>query len=218
MARCLFMDMNCFYASVEQNERPHLRGRPVIVVPMVNTDSTCAIAASYEAKALGIKTGTGVKTAKRACNELAIVEARPDLYLQYHHTIVDVLEHHFVQVKPLSVDEMVCQVNRLHTTEEAERALAQRVKCDIKKALGEWMRCSVGIAPNVFLAKVASERQKPDGLTIYNSRNLPDALFDLDLLDLPGIANQMLLRLNSHGITTVRQLYEADHVSLSTLR
>jgi DNA polymerase IV len=76
------------------------------------------------------------------------------------------------------------------------------------------MLCSVGIARNVFLAKVASDRQKPDGLTIYNTRNLPDALFDLELLDLPGIASQMFQRLHAHRITTVKVLYEADQIAL----
>lgn len=209
MARCFFADMNSFFASVEQQECPPLRGKPVIVVPMV-VETTCAIAASYEAKALGIKTGTGVKTARKACPEIAVVAARPDVYLQYHQGIVDVLNRHFVDVTPLSVDEMAARISRLHPTLEAEAALATRVKSEIRTQLGDWMRCSVGIAPNVFLSKVASDRQKPDGLTIYHSGNLPDALFDLDLLDLPGIANRMLVRLNAQGIRSVRDLWDCD--------
>lgn len=213
MSRLMFADMNSFFASVEQQERPDLRGRPVIVVPMA-IDTTCAIAASYEAKALGIKTGTGVKIARKVCPEVAIVPARPDLYLRYHHDIVDVLHTHFVDVRPLSVDEMVCRIDRLHATETAEIQLARQVKTAIQTRLGAWMRCSVGIAPNVFLAKVASERQKPDGLTVYNTQNLPDALFHLELPDLPGIGAQMLARLNRYGICTVRDLYDADTIRL----
>src|SRR5690242_12814050 len=126
--RCLFLDMNAFYASVEQQENAQLRGRPVIVVPMANVATTCAIAASYEAKALGIKTGIKVKAARKLCPELAVVAARPELYLQYHQGIVDVLNANFVGVKVLSVDEMACRVNRLHTGREAEERLANRVK------------------------------------------------------------------------------------------
>ncbi len=81
--RQLFVDMNAFFASVEQQERPELRGKPIIVCPMI-TDNTCAIAASYEAKKLGIKTGTGVKEAKQICPSVILVESRPDLYVKYH--------------------------------------------------------------------------------------------------------------------------------------
>lgn len=213
MNRCFFVDMNSFFASVEQQERPELRGRPMIVAPML-VDSTCAIAASYEAKALGIKTGTGVSAAKRVCPDIAIVEARPELYLQYHRSIMEALNLHFVNPRPLSVDEMVCKISPLYTGTEEEVELAKQVKCDIRRQIGKWMRCSIGIAPNVFLAKLATDRQKPDGLTIYRSADLPEALFDLNLLDLPGIANRMLARLETHGIKTVRQLYEADSMTL----
>ena len=214
MSRLFFADMNAFFASVEQQERPELRGKPVIVVPYANVDTTCAIAASYEAKAIGIKTGTGVKTARKVCPDVAVVEARPEVYLQYHTGLLEMLNRHFVDVRPLSVDEMVCRVSRLYATTEAETLLAQRVKADLSKQLGDWMRCSVGIAPNVFLSKVASDCRKPDGLTIWTASDLPAVLFDLQLLDLPGIANRMLARLETHGIRTVRQLYEADHMAL----
>ncbi len=213
MGRLLFADMNAFFASVEQQERPHLRGKPLIVVPLL-ADTTSAIAASYEAKALGIKTGTGVKTARKACPDIHIVEARPELYLQYHAGILEVLDKHFVHVKPLSVDEMACKVNRLHMTSGDERRLAERVRHDIQDKLGEWMRCSIGIAPNVFLAKVAGDRQKPNGLTIYTPSDLPAALFGLDLLDLPGIGARMLERLERHDIRTVRDLCDADMIQL----
>src|SRR5438270_7295865 len=113
MSRHLFIDMNSFFASVEQQERAELRGRPVIVVPM-DVDSTCAIAASYEAKAFGVKTLTGVGEAKRRCPGLQVVQARPELYQQYHRRIVDVLNRHFVGLQVLSVDEMAGLIGRWH--------------------------------------------------------------------------------------------------------
>src|SRR5579871_6885473 len=214
MSRLFFADMNAFFASCEQQERPELRGKPMIVVPYANMETTCAIAASYEAKALGIKTGTRVKAARKVCPQLEVVEARPQVYLDYHTALLDVLNAHFVSIQVLSVDEMACRISCLHTTTEAETRLARQVKADIYHRLGEGMHCSVGIGPNVFLAKVAGDRQKPCGLTVWSNEDLPDALFDLQLLDLPGIANRMLLRLEAHGIRTVRQLYEADSLAL----
>lgn len=211
--RCLFVDMNAFFASVEQQERPELRGRPVIVTP-VAAETTCAIAASYEAKALGIKTGTPVKAARKLCPDIAVVEARPTLYVNYHAGILEALKRRFVSVKALSVDEMACGIGRLDASPEGERRLALQVKQDIRERLGSEMRCSIGIAPNVFLAKVASDSHKPDGLTIFNEENFPKALFELDLLDLPGIGRRMLLRLERQGITTVQQLYDSSESEL----
>jgi|YelNatPaOPRAMG01_1025707.scaffolds.fasta_scaffold58067_1 DNA polymerase-4 len=211
--RCLFIDMNAFFASVEQQERPELRGKPVIITP-IEADTTCAIAASYEAKALGVKTGTGVREARRICPEVVAVQARPSLYLQYHHGIVEVLNRHFVHVNVLSVDEMACRIARYYAGEEAEIGVAKRVKADIRRTLGPMMRSSVGIAPNVFLAKVASEMQKPDGLVRIADDQAPQALYPLELRDLPGIGSHMEERLKRWGIRTVRELCEATPADL----
>jgi DNA polymerase-4 len=101
----LFMDLNSYFASVEQQERPELRGKPVAVVPMM-TDSTCAIAASYEAKAYGIKTGTPIYEAKQMCPGLRCVLARHDLYVDYHHRILEEVVKHTPINKVWSIDEL----------------------------------------------------------------------------------------------------------------
>ncbi len=207
--RRFFIDMNAFFASVEQQERPELRGKPILIAPMLS-DSTCAIAASYEAKRLGIKTGTSVRTARRLCPEVTVVEARPHLYMEYHRGILETLNARFVDVQALSVDEMACGVDRLHGSRELEEQLGREVKRGIAERLGPLMRCSVGIAPNVFLAKVAGDVQKPDGLTVWRNEDLPGALFDLDLQDLPGIGSRMAIRLERHGIRTVERLMECS--------
>src|SRR5437667_8127260 len=133
--RHLFIDMNAFFASVEQQERPELRGQPVIVAPVL-ADSTVAIAASYEAKPYGIKTGTSVKVAKKRCPGLHVVEGRPKIYRQYHERIVEVLNDHFATIKVLSVDEMACRIPPLYAGREAEARLAGRVKAQLYRDLG----------------------------------------------------------------------------------
>ncbi len=211
--RQTFIDMNSFFASVEQQENPYLRGRPVIVSPLLS-DSTCAIAASYEAKALGISTGTSVRMAKKICPEIAVVEARPTVYLEFHRRIVEVLNDFFVTIKVLSVDEMACKVGSVYRTREDEEKLGREVKRRLLRDAGEMMRCSVGVADNVFLAKVASETQKPDGLTIWRGAEAVQGLHRLSLLDLPGIGTRMATRLERHGIQTTRQLLDRDVIAL----
>ena len=211
--RTLFADMNAFFASCEQQERPELRGKPVIVAP-VAAETTCALAVSYEAKAYGIKTGTAVHAARKLCPDLVVVGARPQVYLDYSAKIVEALNAHFVEVKPLSVDEMACTISSYYSTPEDEIRLAKLVKKTIAERIGDYARCSIGIADNVFLAKVASDMHKPNGLTQLNESNMPGMLFKLHLIDLPGIGPRMLLRLERKGITTVEQLWNSSRGEL----
>lgn len=208
-ARWIFMDMNSYFASVEQQERPRLRGRPIIIAP-VQSDTTCAIAASYEAKALGIKTGTSVREARFICPSVEVVEARPTLYREYHERIVEILNGLFATVKPLSVDEMACRLSPFQYGDAGELTIARELKKRLRGRLGAEMRASVGLAPNIFLAKTASEMQKPDGLTLLNENNMPGALYGLKLRDLPGIGVNMERRLLAHGINSMEKLYAAS--------
>src|SRR5207244_2596602 len=118
----LFVDMNAYFASVEQQERPALRGRPVAVVP-VKAETTCCIAASYEAKAFGIKTGTMVRDARQLCPELCVVEARPKLYVETHHKIVAAVDSCLPVDARLSIDEMICRLQGDERRPEAAVAL-----------------------------------------------------------------------------------------------
>ena len=212
--RRFFLDMNSFYCSVEQQEVEALRGKPTIVVPVLATH-TCAIAASYEAKALGIRTGTAVQTARTLCPAVQIVEARPKLYLDYHARLLKTLNDHFVSIRPLSIDEVACRVPSLYQSPQKEAALAGRVKAQLARDLGPLMTCSVGIAPNVFLAKVASETRKPDSLTVWDDHCLPEALFDVKLSDLPGVGPSMKRRLGEAGILTTEALWNASAEELT---
>lgn len=203
----LFFDMNSFFASVEQQERPDLRGRPVGVVPML-ADSTCCIAASYEAKCFGVKTGTGVAEARALCPNMNLVVARPRLYRSAHFRIIDAVEEIVPIHEVLSVDEMVVRPwrNEAHLSDALR--LGQRVQDAIRFGVGEWLTCSVGLAPNPFLAKVAADLQKPRGLSVISPDDIPHKLYGLKLRDWPGIAKRMEKRFNACGVTTTEQMYQ----------
>jgi DNA polymerase-4 len=207
--RWLFLDMNSFFASCEQQDRAELRSRPIAVAP-VASDSTCCIAASYEARRFGIKCGTNIGVARQMCPELTVVSARPELYTEYHTQILQLLRSMLPEVRKLSCDEMACRLGGNEKSDSDAVRLGREIKLSLKSRIGECMRCSVGLAPNAFLAKVATELHKPDGLVAIRASDLPHALYGLKLSDFPGIGRKMLVRLHGFGIYTVEDMYAAD--------
>ncbi|NBX66131.1 MAG: impB/mucB/samB family protein [Proteobacteria bacterium] len=203
----LFLDLNSYFASCEQQENPHLRGKPIAIVPMP-TDATCAIAASYEAKAFGIKTGTSIWEAKQMCPSLICVLARHDVYVRYHHKIIEEVALHTPIGKIWSIDELASRLLPLKQNVEAATALVGRIKDGLRRNVGECITCSVGLAPNAWLAKVASDMKKPNGMTVLEGHRLPGPLLDLDIRDLCGIGANMEARLNNAGIWTMKQLWD----------
>ena len=209
----LFLDLNSYFASVEQEVRPELRNRPVGVVPMV-ADTTVCIAASYEAKAYGVKTGTMVSDARKMCPEMVFVEARHEIYVDYHHRIVAAVENCIPVTAVLSIDEMACRLIGRERPLLAALKLAQQVKDAVRSQVGSTLRCSVGLAPNRYLAKIASDMEKPDGLVALTKDVLRDALLTLSLRDLPGVGVKTEKRLNERGIQSMADLFrvlESDH-------
>lgn len=202
----LLLDLNSYFASVEQQLNPALRGKPVAVVPMM-TDGTCAIAASYEAKAFGIKTGTKIYDAKQMCPELICVLARHDKYVDFHHKIIEEMVLHTPINKIWSIDEMNSRLVPGKRTAAEATILAHKIKEGLRRNVGECIKCSIGIAPNSFLAKTASDMQKPDGLTILEGHNLEARMMELALTDLCGIGRNMEVRLNRAGLWTMRDLW-----------
>src|SRR3954468_4358116 len=212
----LFLDMNSYFASVEQQVKPDLRGKPTAVVT-VDADSTVCIAASYEAKSFGVTTGTALGEARKKCPDLNVVVARHELYVEYHKKIQEAVEQNCLHVsKIISIDEMECRLRGRDTQISNAQELARQVKQTIR-SVGETLRCSIGLAPNRFLAKVGSNMKKPDGLVTITANQLPQILFSLKPRDLPGIGHNMEQRLLSHGIATMEQLWRLDMDQMTQL-
>jgi len=211
--RYLFIDMNSFFASVEQQEKPWLRGKPVAVVPVL-ADTTSCIAASYEAKAFGVRTGTPVWEARRLCPGIRFIEGNHRRYVTMHHRIVDAVGSCIPIHKIRSVDEMTARLIGPERKPERAGDLARRIKEAIYARAGDYMRCSIGIAPNELLAKIAADMKKPNGLTVLADADLPQALHGLKLTDFPGVAKRMERRFHLHGIFTVPQFCAAPAATL----
>ncbi len=206
--RRLFVDFDSFYASVEQHDNLEYRNKPLIVVPCIS-DYTCAIAASYQAKRLGVSTGTRVKTAKEKIPGLIVCQARPKRYVEVHNQIVELLYKHFKKIQVLSIDEMSCEIDE--DDDFDCEMVAALLKLDLLDLFSEHLTCSIGVARNVFLAKVASDMNKPNGFTAISHE---DQIKRLELVDLPGIADKMESRLNRSKIRTIDDLLALDELEL----
>ena len=212
----LHIDLNSFFASVEQQLHPEYRNKPTGVVPTM-ADTTSLIAASYEAKALGIKTGTRVSEAKRICPDIILVNGDHATYAEYSHKIAAAVERVCPVAHTPSIDEMVCQLLGRERTPAAARQISLAIKQAIKDDVGSTLRCSIGMAPNRYLAKIASDMQKPDGLVGLLPSGLPNSIAHLVLRDLPGIGARTEVRLNAKGIRTMPDLLALDRPAMHAL-
>ena len=214
--RWLFADLNSYFASCEQQEDPDLRGRPIAVAPLMS-DSTCAIAASYEAKLIGIKTGTNIGEARRMCPELKVVPSRPKLYVEYHHRILDAIESVIPIEHVMSIDEVACVLDRSQQTTEGVERVSADLKQAIRERVGACLTVSIGAASNKLLAKLASDMQKPDGLTILEPENMPQKILHLDINEISGIGANMTRRFEAAGVNTMLQLWRASETELECI-
>ena len=181
-----------------------------MVVAPVMTDSTSAIAASYEAKAFGIQTGTPIWEARKRCESLEVVQARPKVYVEVHHQIKAAVESCIPIDSVLSIDEVACKLDRVQVQPEVAKRLALNIKAAIRERVGDQLRCSIGIAATRLLAKLACDMQKPDGLVVLPPHKMPAPILQLELQDISGIGPNMLARLHRAGIYDMHQLWAAD--------
>ncbi|MEM1446560.1 MAG: type VI secretion protein ImpB [Planctomycetota bacterium] len=205
--RWLFLDMNSFFASVEQHDNPKLRGRPVGVTPTQGDHSGC-IAVSTEGKRAGVRNGMRPPEARRVCPGFVAIKARPDRYVELFHSLKKSTEKHAPIFKSYSVDEWCVKLLGDERTPDGATALARRIKQQIIDDHSPALRCSIGLAPTRLLAKIAGELQKPDGLTVLTLDDMPAKVAHCRLTDFPGIADGTVVRLFRHGVTNPQELWD----------
>ena len=203
----LYLDFNSYFATIEQQINPSIREKPVAIVPTL-TNYTCAIAASYEAKKLGIKTGTMIYQAKKVCPNLICIKADHEKYIAYHHKLIEEINRHLPIENICSIDEVVCKLIGIECNPKKAVSIATSIKSGILKNVGDYISCSIGISVNKFLAKTASNLQKPNGLKILYKEDIPNRIKHLKLSDLTGIGKRMEHRLNLANIRTISSLYQ----------
>jgi DNA polymerase-4 len=207
----MHIDLNSCFATVEQQSRPMLRGRPVVVVNR-RTEETSIVTASYEAKALGVMVGMRVKEARRIIPDLVALESDPAKYRFVYHKMMAIMKRYSAHVTMKSIDEGVID---FHETSDVIRNrdltdIGREMKQRLRDEVGNAMRCNVGIATNRFLAKTAAGLHKPDGLDVITHLSLRPTLASLKLTDLTGIAKRNEERLNAVGIYTPLEFLDAD--------
>lgn len=209
----LHLDMNSCFASVEQQANPLLRGKPVVVAAYT-TPFGCIIAPSVEAKALGVKVGMRVKEGKLLCPSLVVLSPDPWKYRDVHLKLRKIISEYTNKFVPKSIDEFVLDLEGYPAFKKGMWPVAIEIKERIKRQVGDWIRVSIGIGPNRFLAKTAAGLQKPDGLNEINRDNFLRVYEKLKLTDLCGIKIRNAARLNSLGIFTVLDFYRAGIAEL----
>jgi DNA polymerase-4 len=211
LRRILHVDMDAFYASVEQRDRPELRGRPVAVGGSPTSRGVVA-AASYEARAFGVRSAIPMSRAVRLCPHLVIV--RPDFqkYRDVSQRVFALYREVTPLVEPLSLDEAYLDVTENAWGERLGVAVARRLKQEIRQRTG--LTASAGVAPNKFLAKIASAWRKPDGLTVIAPERVPTFLETLPVDALWGVGPVTAKRLRERGIERLVDVRRMDAAAL----
>jgi len=200
----LYLDFDGFFASVEQQVHPHLRGKPVGVVPFKEAEHTCVIACSREAKLYGVKNVMNIEEARERCPDIILVPQSPDLYRRAHNTLLSEISAVIPIDAVKSIDELTCRVEP--SDRDNPHALGLRLKKRIADNVGPFIACSIGFAANRQLAKMACKAGKPNGNMVWHPTDMPTPLLKLTLQDVPGIGERMEQNLIRAGITTIEKL------------
>jgi DNA polymerase-4 len=197
------VDMNAFFASVEQKQNPHLRGKPVLVCG--NPDGRSVVAtSSYEARAYGVKTGMTLWEARRLCPNAILVQGDPDKYIYTSMELLSIFKSFTPRVEAFSVDEAFLDLTGTQRLFGSPLEVARKIKKRIKTKLG--LLCSVGIASNKLLAKLGSDMRKPDGLFCISDEEVPGLFEKLPVSSLCGIGSRLSYHLEKLGIRTCGDL------------
>ncbi len=205
----MHVDMNSYFASVEQQANPLLRGKPVGVCAYLSNNG-CIIAASVEAKKFGVKTGMRVGVAKKICPQIVLLANDPDKYRFVSSQIFSLFKKISDEVEVYSIDEAFIDLTGLVKDFSVAKSIAIQIKQTIKKQVGSYLTCSVGISDTRWLAKFASEENKPDGLTIIARDDLQSVFKNRPLQHAWGIGKAMESRLRLLGIDNLFQLQHSS--------
>jgi DNA polymerase IV len=201
--KIIHIDMDAFYASVEQRDAPELRGKPVIVGWPGERSVVCA--ASYEARKFGVHSAMPATRAKRLCPDGAFIHPNFDKYREVSRQIRDIFERHTPLVEPLSLDEAYLDVTEELTGIPTATETAETIRREIKSETH--LTASAGVAPNKFLAKIASDWKKPDGCFVIRPHQVERFLMPLNVRKIPGVGKATEKILTEMGIATVGDLH-----------
>ena len=212
----MHIDLNSAFATSEQQAHPSLRGKAIGVTNRLSKDC-CIIAASYEAKALGIKVGTRRSDALAICPEFIMLESDAPKYHAVYEKLIKIMKSYSPKVKMKSIDEGVIDFHNMEPILNGRSLvdIGMEIKQRVKSEIGDWMRINIGIGTNQFLAKQAAGWHKPDGLDVISIKNLKSYYSNMELTDLNGIAKRNEARLNSYGIMSPLQFLDASEYTLS---
>lgn len=202
MRKILHIDMDAFYASVEQRDDPSLRGRPVVVAWRGPRSVVCA--ASYEARVFGVRSAMPAMRAERLCPQAVFVPPDFARYKAVSRQVRDIFHRHTDLVEPLSLDEAYLDVTEPKIPSPSATATGEAIRAQIREETG--LTASAGVAPNKFLAKIASDWNKPDGQFVVSPARVQAFLTPLPVARIPGVGKVMQGRLAELGVTTVGEL------------
>lgn len=211
----MHVDLNSCFASIEQQARPLLRGRPVVIVNRA-TEHTGIVTASYEAKAQGIEALMKLKDARKIVPDVVAIESDPAKYRYVYRQLLAIMQDYSADVVMKSIDEGVIDFHKASSAIRGRgmEAIGREIKQRLRDEIGVAMRCNIGVGTNRFLAKTAAGLHKPDGMDRITHHNLRDVMGRLKLTDLTGIAQRNQARLNGVGIYTPLDFLAASEETL----
>ena len=210
----LHIDMNSFYASVEQKYDPTLKGKPVAVAGNPKERRGIIITCSYEARAFGVKTTMTIGEAKKLCPNLIIIPPNFERYRESSQAFFSLLREYSELLEPVSIDEGYLDITSASQTRhpmEIVNEIQHRIFTELS------LPCSIGVAPNKFLAKTASDLKKPMGITVLRKRDVPHVLWEKDVITMHGVGKKTAQKLYEQGIRTIGELAKADPFQMKLL-
>ena len=213
LAKKMLVDINSCFATIEQQANPLLRGKEVVVAAYEGQGG-CVLAASREAKKLGIKTGWRLDDAKKICPNLVVLTPDTEKYRFINRKLRKILLSFCPKVQTKSIDEFFLDFEGIN---DNLIEVGLNIKKEIKKNLGEWITVSIGIGPNLFLAKIASNLKKPDGLVEINENNFLEIYKNLKLTDLHGINKKTAYKLELNGVNNPQDFYQKSRQELRSI-